>query len=50
MLSNQDKSFIAIATDEKKLSIKAKIPILNINDTKQIPRKKVFILLSVFNY
>ena len=36
MLSSQDKSFIAIATDEKKLSISTKIPILNINDTKQI--------------
>jgi len=36
MLSSQDKNFIAIATDEKKLSIKAKIPILNINDTRQI--------------
>jgi molybdopterin-guanine dinucleotide biosynthesis protein MobB len=36
MLSSQDKSFIAIATDEKKLSISTKIPILNVNDTKQI--------------
>lgn len=48
MLSSQDKSFIAIATDEKKLSIKAKIPILNINDTKQIGN---FILknLNIYN-
>ena len=36
MLSSQDKNFIAIATDEKKLNIKTKIPILNINDTRQI--------------
>ncbi len=36
MLSSQDKNFIAIATDEKQLSIKTKIPILNINDTRQI--------------
>ena len=48
MLSSQDKSFIAIATDEKKLSIKTKIPILNINDTKQIGN---FILknLNIYN-
>ena len=48
MLSSQDKSFIAIATDEKKLSIKTKIPILNINDTKQIGN---FILknLEIYN-
>ena len=48
MLSSQDKSFIAIATDEKKLSIETKIPILNINDTKQIGN---FILknLNIYN-
>ena len=36
MLSNQDKNFIAIATDEKELNIETKIPILDINNTKQI--------------
>ncbi len=36
LLSSHDENFIAIATDSKKLKIKTKIPILNINDTKEI--------------
>ncbi len=36
LLSSQDKNFLAVATDSNKLNIKTKLPILNINNTKQI--------------
>ncbi|MDC3023903.1 molybdopterin-guanine dinucleotide biosynthesis protein B [Alphaproteobacteria bacterium] len=36
LISDTEENFMAIATDTKELSLRTKLPILNINDTQQI--------------